>query len=1003
MSNEQGNDMQKRKRQRMTAPFSLARYKAAPVLPAMNTSAGMIPATPDETVDGEHKTPSANSLDALAIEVSDVDAPETDVNPADAPDLEDEAVDLTEEQEIDRWVADQPPPPLPLWQSIAYWLRSRTWEQWAFAAIFLVGAVLRFWDLGAKPLHHDESLHAYYAWQFLINPAGYQYDPLLHGPFQFHVIPIFYVLGHLLGAPDNGINDITVRLLPALMGLAMVAMPYWLRNQMGRWGALSMALLLAVSPTFVYYSRFVRDDIYVTCCTLLIVVGAVQYAQTRKAGWLLTAAAALMISYTAMENTFFTVAVFGSFLAALLLWDLGPRTGGVFEQLRERERPLVGRLLLLTPFVVALGALAAFGLHWLGDLSASINALATKYGNDATNPNNPDVIEQHWEVFAVAVLLIVSIIISLGATIGLYLRMRRQDVSVQAPRWHRWVDPQRQPVLDAILDTDWVRWFLAFVVMWVIFAFFFFEWPANLGDFTMWANGFRDGLGRGLLRGIYYWLEQQHVQRGGQPWYYYFVLIPLYEPLALVFGLAGAVRAIVQPTRFRLFLLYWFGVNLLLYSWAGEKMPWLVIHIMLPLIGLAGVSLDWVIGTLVRGAKTWWTPTRVLAAAAVIFLVGGLVSMTVATTMFFALAFSAAAIVLIGVAAALENGRATLTGDRGALARRGLLQTMFLAIRIVYLIALGLLAIIGVLHHMLVLEVLAGVGLLAVPFLEFALRQAWHVLDPAPENDITAMRPVVRQPRWTMPLRQGVAAGSLALAAVLFVPTVWNMQRVTFFEPSVAPNEMLIYVQTTTDVQLAMKKIDALNQIVERTQHRGIRVGVTPDAVWPFAWYLRDYPAVYDPHTRVWLSGTLYDYSSNTGGPLPDVILGGLSDGSQDISSVYPGKFQSKEYRLRWWWDESYKLPECNKITPKNCLYNPPLGVGDGPFLWISYGANPPASCSDPFSAKCSPLNAQPNGALAAQRYWNWLWQRQNISGTDPESTDFILYISTPLTQYVGV
>jgi uncharacterized protein (TIGR03663 family) len=1002
MSDKAANDGQKPgRRQRMDHPFSLARYKAAPVMPAINTSAGMLSATPADDVARE--TSMTNALDAQANDVADIEAPETDVSETDAAELADSVVDLTEEQEIAQWQADQRTPPLPLHLSIIQWLRARTWEQWAFVGIFVIGAVLRLWDLGAKPLHHDESLHAYYSWQFMINPSGYQYDPLLHGPFQFHVIPIFFMLGKVFGAPDGGINDTTVRLLPALMGLAMVAMPYWLRNQMGRWGALSMALLLAVSPTFVYYSRFVRDDIYVTCCTLLIVVGAVQYAQTRKVGWLLTAAAALMISYTAMENTFFTVAVFGSFLAALLLWDLGPRAGDAFAHLRERDRPLVGRLAVLTPFVVFMGALAFFGLKALGALSATINALATKYGNDATNPNNPDVIEQQWELKAVAALLVVSIIISMAATVGLFLRMRRQDEPVRAPRWHRWVDPQRQPVLDAILDTDWVRWFLAFVVMWIIFAAFFFEIPANPGNFTMWANGFRDGLGRGLLRGIYYWLEQQQVQRGGQPWYYYFILIPLYEPLALVFGLAGAVRAIVQPTRFRLFLLYWFGVNLLLYSWAGEKMPWLVIHIMLPLIGLAGVSLDWVIGTLVRGARSWWTPTRVLAALALIFAVGGLVSMTVATTMFFALAFGAATIVLIGVAAALENGRAVITAAPKARMQRGFMQAMFLAIRIVYLLALVLLAIIGALHHMMALEVLAGVGVLAVPFLEWALRQAWRVLDPVPEDATAFALPVVRQPRWSLPLRQGVAAGSLALAAVLFVPTVWNMQRVTFFEPSVAPNEMLIYVQTTTDVQLAMSKIAALDTIVQRTEHRGIRVGVTPDAVWPFAWYLRDYPAVYDPHTRVWVSGTLYDYSSSTGGPLPDVILGGLSDGSQDITAVYPGKFQSKEYRLRWWWDESYKLPQCDKITPTNCLTNPPLGVGDGPLLWISYGSNPPAPCSDPFSAQCSPLNAQPNGALAAQRYWNWLWHRQNISGTDPESTDFILYISTPLTQYVGV
>ena len=33
---------------------------------------------------------------------------------------------------------------------------------WApFWGVIILGAVLRFWGLGDKPLHHDESLHAY--------------------------------------------------------------------------------------------------------------------------------------------------------------------------------------------------------------------------------------------------------------------------------------------------------------------------------------------------------------------------------------------------------------------------------------------------------------------------------------------------------------------------------------------------------------------------------------------------------------------------------------------------------------------------------------------------------------------------------------------------------------------------------------------------------------------------------------------------------------------------
>ena len=73
----------------------------------------------------------------------------------------------------------------------------------AFWGVILLGAVLRFWGLGDKPLHHDESLHAYFSLQLMHNLENwaacfnavpgytcYQYDPLLHGPFQFHNIAL---------------------------------------------------------------------------------------------------------------------------------------------------------------------------------------------------------------------------------------------------------------------------------------------------------------------------------------------------------------------------------------------------------------------------------------------------------------------------------------------------------------------------------------------------------------------------------------------------------------------------------------------------------------------------------------------------------------------------------------------------------------------------------------------------------------------------------------------
>ena len=61
---------------------------------------------------------------------------------------------------------------------------------------------------------------------------------------------------------------------------------------------------------------------------------------------------------------------------------------------------------------------------------------------------------------------------------------------------------------------------------------------------------------------------------------------------ALLLGAIGAVVAIRRPTLLRVFLVWAFVVSLVVYSWAGEKFAWLVLHPLLPLLLLAGVGVQ---------------------------------------------------------------------------------------------------------------------------------------------------------------------------------------------------------------------------------------------------------------------------------------------------------------------------------------------------------------------------------------------------------------------------
>ena len=127
--------------------------------------------------------------------------------------------------------------------------------------------------------------------------------------------------------------------------------------------------------------------------------------------------------------------------------------------------------------------------------------------------------------------------------------------------------------------------------------------------FTNWA-----GIFSGVWQGMGYWIAQQDVARGNQPWYYYFVELSVYEILPVVFGVIAAVYFFKKADTLGLALAVWAGLTLLAYTVASEKMPWLVVNITLPFIFLAGKFL----GELVE--KVRWKAAVRRGTALVLFI-----------------------------------------------------------------------------------------------------------------------------------------------------------------------------------------------------------------------------------------------------------------------------------------------------------------------------------------------------------------------------------------------
>jgi len=131
-------------------------------------------------------------------------------------------------------------------------------EKRAWIALLLLAALLRVAALGARPFHHDESIHAW-ASNRLVTEGNYKYDPVYHGPVQYYMVGLAIRIHGLFANPramTPGEADAATRLPAALGGVALVALALLLRPRFGSGAALVAGGLLAVSPDLLYYSRF---------------------------------------------------------------------------------------------------------------------------------------------------------------------------------------------------------------------------------------------------------------------------------------------------------------------------------------------------------------------------------------------------------------------------------------------------------------------------------------------------------------------------------------------------------------------------------------------------------------------------------------------------------------------------------------------------------------------------------------------------------------------------
>lgn len=218
----------------------------------------------------------------------------------------------------------------------------------ALLLLTLGALAFRLPALGNRPMHGDEAVHAF-KFRELREKGVYHYDRNeYHGPTIYYAaLPNIVLTGkNFLTA-----QEADYRFSIALFGGAMVLLLLPLADGLGRRSALWAGLLLALSPAFVFYSRYYIQELPFVFFTLGALAGAWRFWRSRRPIWLLAAGVCGGLMIASKETVVFTFLAFGIALPLSVFWTRC--VDGVAPDIRPLWR---GRLPL---FALLIGLLTA--------------------------------------------------------------------------------------------------------------------------------------------------------------------------------------------------------------------------------------------------------------------------------------------------------------------------------------------------------------------------------------------------------------------------------------------------------------------------------------------------------------------------------------------------------------------------------------------------------------------------------------------------------------------
>ncbi len=186
----------------------------------------------------------------------------------------------------------------------------------AFLLVIGLALLLRLPRLADRPLHNDEAVNTVKL-DSLWSSGRFDYDPAeYHGPALYYAtMPAVWITG----ASDFATtNEITYRIVPVFFGVWLIALTLLLRHALGRWAAFWAALLAAVSPGMVYYSRYYIHEYLLVAFTFAAIITGWRF--TLRGRWRWAIATGINIGLMAATKETWIIHVGVAFAAIGLTW-----------------------------------------------------------------------------------------------------------------------------------------------------------------------------------------------------------------------------------------------------------------------------------------------------------------------------------------------------------------------------------------------------------------------------------------------------------------------------------------------------------------------------------------------------------------------------------------------------------------------------------------------------------------------------------------------------------